>query len=158
MSFETTLREAVEDFKAKFAGQHREAMKQEFETAQAMMLDAHKSLNEAEKVMGVNLTPMVVPVGLLEELDGSGVLAVPVEMMAERVDPTAKVRRASRAFDKMRKGGQESAKRAKRVQLARAVMEAKENGLSYREINRACKRSASWAHNFLRDTREMGLI
>lgn len=158
MSFEVTLRVAVEEFKAKFAGQHREAMVQEFETAQAMMLEAHKSLNEAEKVLGVSLTPMVVPVGAVEALAGAGVLAVPAELVAERVDPTAKVRRVSRAFDKMRKGGQESAKRAKRVQLARAIMEAKMNGASYREINKACKRSSSWCHNFMRDTREMGLI
>ncbi len=156
MSFETTLNKAVEDFKAKFVGQHREAMAQEFETAQTMMLDAHKSLNEAERVMGLALTPMVVPVGVVETL------AVPVEAVevveAVKVDRTKKVRLAARAFDRVRTGRGESVKLAKRAVLAQAILEAKANGATMLEINKACKRSNGWAHNFIAGTRSMGLI
>lgn len=167
VSFEKTLSAAVEDFKMKFAGEVREAMLSELEAAQGMVLDAHKALNEAETVLGVGLTPLVVPNwtgDVLEavlvvaevprlELDLSGVVA-PVS----DPNPLKKVLRASKAYDRVRRGGAEKVKQAKRMDLYKAIVEAKENGKSMTEINRACKRSVSWAHNFIRDTKLMGLV
>ncbi len=157
MSFETTLNKAIEDFKAKFTSQHREAMKQEFETAQTMMLDAHKSLNEAEKVMGLELTVLpkldTVIVGQAE--------AKAVELTADvqKLLAMRKVKKAHRDYEKSLSGGhvQVTRDRVKR-DLYVAMTEGTAAGLTMTEINKACKRSASWAHVFISNFRKAQVI
>lgn len=179
MSFETTLNKAVEDFKAKFATQHREAMKHEFSKTYneltelgiraaekvAMIKDAHKSLNEAEKVIGVELTPLPT---LGTALDGYAVVVEhkaepkpePVETQGQRIPrwDVAKVRKAVREFEKVRNSKAESIKRARRTELARVMLEANANGMPWAVISRLAGRSTGWPHNFITDTRHKGLI
>ena len=177
MSFETTLNKAIEDFKAKFVGQHREAMQHEFaqnygELAElgiraaekvAMVKDAHKSLNEAEKVLGVELTSLPA---LGTALDGYAVVAGHAEAKtaAKAVEPTTgelkttamrKLKKAFRAYEKSMSGGntQVSRDRVKR-DLYVALTEGHTAGWRSAEMNRACKRSAAWSHNFMRAYRE----
>lgn len=184
MSFETTLNKAVEDFKAKFATQHREAMWHEFSKSYdeltelgiraaekvAMIKDSHKSLNQAEKVMGLELTELPK---LGTALDGyhtvvSYANATEPEETVQATEPTQgiriprldvnKVRRAVREFDKVRTSKAEGIKRAKRAELARVMIEANKNGMSWAVVSRLAGRSTGWPHNFIRDTREKGLI
>lgn len=160
MSFATTLRTAVEEFTAKFAGQHRDAMQEEFKTAQAMMLEAHKSLNEAETALGLPLTPMMT-------VQAVSVVRAPAPVKVQDVEPVKvemnhafNLRKADRAWRKVKTAGipvTPAAKR-RRSELARTIVAARDGGMTWGEINRTVGRSTSWAHSFLRATREAGLI
>lgn len=172
MSFEATMSNAVADFKVKFAGQHREAMEHEFTTAYVLMMDSHASLNDAERVLGVDLTPLpfdrtphpvapMKPLSLVkapvEPVEASAKVEVLVGVRVKRED-IARVRKAAKMFDLVRKGSTELTKRTHRAELAAAILEARENGMSWVVVGRLCGRSNSWAINFVRDSRRMGLI
>lgn len=179
MSLETTLRSAIVDFSEKFLKEHTEAMRTEFAELGhglvervTMMRDAHRSINEAETLMGLELSPVPALVSALEGVvfgetvapevksEAVAVVAAPEVKAIGSNTKTLSIGRFKKAL-KSYENGMATGKGSpimRRKALAESMTELHAHGVSWGEMNRIAKRSQSWSYAFIRNAREAGLV